>query len=244
MAADEYEGLSSTFAARCRAADERQRHTADDALPYVDLSLDLKPREWLVPERIPMRNVSSMSGEGAIGKSLLLMQLSGAVVLGKEWIGSTPQKGPALYFNCEEDDDEARRRMEDVADAQPVWLRQDGVPAGERHEQEIGVDHSLARRAEVRSRSSSGVGRTRTEALMVRPKLIVLDTVADTFGGKENDRAQTRQFITMLRGLAIDAGSAVVMSADWHLVSHRPVGKYRLAQQRALQAVFQDRARR
>ena len=27
-------------------------------LPYVDLARDLVPRHWLVPERIPMRNVS------------------------------------------------------------------------------------------------------------------------------------------------------------------------------------------
>ena len=53
----------------------------------------------------------------------------------------------------------------------------------------------------------------RRDALQLRPKLIVLDTVADVFGGKENDRAQTRQFITLLRGLAIDADAAVVMAA-------------------------------
>ena len=55
----------------------------------------------------------------------------------------------------------------------------------------------------------------------LRPKLIVIDTVADTFGGKENDRAQTRQFITMLRGLAIDTGSAVVISAHPSLTGIR-----------------------
>src|SRR5262245_50306183 len=73
-----------------RAGANGKAHDAsksDEPLPYVDLALDLTPRQWLVPERIPMRNVSSMSGEGAIGKSLLLMQLSGAVVLGKSWIG-------------------------------------------------------------------------------------------------------------------------------------------------------------
>jgi hypothetical protein len=41
----------------------------------------------------------------------------------------------------------------------------------------------------------------------------VLDTVADIFGGKEIDRAQSRQFITLLRGLAIDADAAVVIAA-------------------------------
>jgi AAA domain len=87
----------------------------DEQLPYVDLTLALVPREWLVPERIPGRNVSLLGGEGAIGKSLLLMQLSGAVVLGKDWIGTLPEPGSVLYASCEEEGDEIRRRIEDVA---------------------------------------------------------------------------------------------------------------------------------
>jgi RecA-family ATPase len=62
-----------------------------------------------------MRNVTLLSGEGSIGKSLLLMQLSGATVLAGEWIGTLPEPGGVLYMSAEEDDDEVRRRMEDVA---------------------------------------------------------------------------------------------------------------------------------
>src|SRR4051794_13297070 len=84
--------------------DEELKAAANVPLPYVDLALDpIPPREWLVPERIPMRNVAMLGGEGAIGKSLLLMQLSGAVVLGGEWIGTLPKQGPVLYMSCEEE---------------------------------------------------------------------------------------------------------------------------------------------
>jgi RecA-family ATPase len=186
---------------------------ADDPLPYVDLTGELKPREWLVADRIPMRNVTSLSGEGAIGKSLLLMQLSGAVVLGKEWIGTLPEKGPVLYSNCEEEDDEIRRRLEDVA-------RHLGVTRQDMHDRGLRILSFAGRDAILTQPGRFGMmwatllfERLRRDALQLRPKLIALDTVADTFGGKENDRAQTRQFITMLRGLAIDANSAVVMSS-------------------------------
>jgi RecA-family ATPase len=43
--------------------------------------------------------------------------------------------------------------------------------------------------------------------------LIVLDNSADIFGGDENDRAQVRQFIGMLRGLAIRANAGVVLTS-------------------------------
>src|SRR5262249_10284168 len=80
---------------------------AEQPLPYVDLTAEIKPREWLVLDRIPMRNVSLMSGEGGLGKSLLLMQLAGAVVHRLPWIGTVPvQQGPVLYMSCEEEADE------------------------------------------------------------------------------------------------------------------------------------------
>jgi RecA-family ATPase len=185
----------------------------EEPLPYVDLVGELKPREWLVPERIPGRNVTLLGGEGAIGKSLLLMQLSGAVVLGKDWIGTLPEMGSALYVSCEEDDDAVRRRMEAVA-RHLNCSRQDLVDGGLHFLSFAGKDAILAQpdRAGI-MRSTSLFERLRHDALALRPQLICLDTVADLFGGKENDRAQTRQFITLMRGLAIDAGAAVVIAA-------------------------------
>ena len=47
----------------------------------------------------------------------------------------------------------------------------------------------------------------------IRPKLIVLDNAADIYGGNENDRAQVRQFIGILRGLAIAAGAGVLLTS-------------------------------
>jgi RecA-family ATPase len=46
-----------------------------------------------------------------------------------------------------------------------------------------------------------------------RPRLVILDALADVFGGEENARAQARQFIGLLRGLAIDHDCAVVLIA-------------------------------
>jgi RecA-family ATPase len=46
-----------------------------------------------------------------------------------------------------------------------------------------------------------------------KPRLLVLDTLADVFAGNENARSEARQFIGLLRGLAIDHGLAVVLVA-------------------------------
>jgi RecA-family ATPase len=188
--------------------------SAPAALPYVDLTLDpIPPREWLVLDRIPARNVSSLSGEGSIGKSLLLMQLAGSTVLGKLWIGTQPEPGPVLYMSCEEDDLEVNRRLEDVA-LHLDSTRAEMVQRGLRFLSFAGKDAVLAQpdRAGV-MRATPLFESLRRDALDLRPKLIVLDNLADIFAGSEIDRAQSRQFVTMLRGLAIDADSAVVMAA-------------------------------
>ena len=186
---------------------------AELPLPYVDLALPLKDREWLVHERIPMFNVTLVSGEGAVGKSILLMQLAGSTVLGKGWIGMIPTRGPTLYMSCEEDADEARRRMEAVA-ADLGSTRQQMIDSGLHVLSLAGLDAILG------EPDKKGIIRPtrlflqiRAEAQKLRPKLIVIDTTADAFGGDEIKRGQARQFITMLRGLAIAAGAAVVLAA-------------------------------
>src|SRR5262249_29672210 len=46
----------------------------------------------------------------------------------------------------------------------------------------------------------------------IRPKTIALDTSADIFGGDEVNRTQVRQFVGLLRSLAIAGNSAVVVA--------------------------------
>jgi RecA-family ATPase len=193
---------------------ELLKEAPSPSLPYIDLALDpIPPRDWLVLDRIPMRNVSMLSGEGAMGKSILLMQLAGAAVLGRDWVGTLPEPGPVLFLSAEEDDLELCRRMEAVAQHFGA-TRQDMIDAG------LGVLSFAGLDALLGVPDRAGVIKPtplfealKRDAIQQRPKLIVVDPVADVFAGKEMDRAQTRQFITLLRGLAMEVGAAVVISA-------------------------------
>ena len=44
-----------------------------------------------------------------------------------------------------------------------------------------------------------------------RPSLIAIEAAADVFAGNENDRAQARQFVALLRQLAIGSDAAVLL---------------------------------
>jgi AAA domain len=184
-------------------------------LRFIDVTAwhgqSVPDREWCVLNRIPMRNVTLFSGEGAIGKSIVSLQLAVAHALGKDWLGAMPEPGPALVVACEDDADELHRRLslilnqygatfEDLKDLHPLSL--------------AGQDALLA------TPDRSGLMKpTRlfdqlsVAACKIHPKSIILDNSADVFGGNENDRAQVRQFVGILRGLAITADAGVLLTS-------------------------------
>src|SRR5438067_2259720 len=65
---------------------------AKEPFPWIDVSnWDNEPtpeREWAVLDRVPLRQVTLFSGEGAVGKSLVELHLSVAHALGKDWLGT------------------------------------------------------------------------------------------------------------------------------------------------------------
>jgi RecA-family ATPase len=164
-----------------------------------------------VKDRIPRNNVTLLSGEGSVGKSILSLQLAVAVVLGRDWLGALPEPGPALVVCCEDDGDELWRRLDRI-------FSHYGAGYGETKNL-----HVLALAGEetlMATPDRSGLiqptklfGKIREAANDIRPQLIVLDNAADVYGGNENDRAQVRQFIGLLRGLAMAARAGLLLTS-------------------------------
>src|SRR2546426_8451583 len=74
---------------------------------FIDMSswdtVPVPPRDWAVLDRIPLRQTTLFSGEGAVGKSIVLLQLSSAHVLARDWLGTMPEPGAAIYLDAEDD---------------------------------------------------------------------------------------------------------------------------------------------
>lgn len=190
---------------------------ADDGVPTVDVGnlegQSVTPREWLVEGLIPDGTVTIISGDGGSGKSLAASQLCAASVLARGWFGSNPlRKRNALFVTAEDELAEVHRRMADIARSEGVSMRDLAglhvMPLADR-------DALLA----VPSRARGTLDPTPLYAVLaariaaLRPAVVVIDTLADTFGGNEIDRTQARQFIAMLRRLAIEFRTAVVVLA-------------------------------
>jgi RecA-family ATPase len=69
-----------------------------------------RKREWIVPDWIPKGVVSSLSGDGGMGKTLLAQQLLYATGLGGKWLGIDVPAVRGLGVFCEDDEDELHRR--------------------------------------------------------------------------------------------------------------------------------------
>jgi RecA-family ATPase len=189
--------------------------TADEPLAFIDMSQwdgePPPPRLWSVRDRIPLRQPTLLSGVGSIGKTLLALQLLAAHALGRDWIRMLPELGPGIYFGCEDDADEIRRRVADIAAHYRATFA-DLIAGGLHLLSFAGKDAILGapNRAGV-IEPTSLFHRIRTAVCEIKPKTVVIDTSADVFAGNENDRAQVRQFVGLLRRLGIDGNCAVVL---------------------------------
>jgi RecA-family ATPase len=186
-----------------------------EILSWIDMrAWDTTPvpaREWAVRDCIPMRQATLFSGEGAAGKTILEMQLCAAHVLGRDWVGLIPEPGPAIYIGAEDEETELRRRMTAIAAYYGVTFA-DLIKNGLHMKSFAGEDMLLAapdRRGRIVA--TPLFDRLLEAANDIKPKHIGIDTSADSFGGNEIDRTEVRQFVGLLRKLAIAANGSVVL---------------------------------
>jgi len=166
-------------------------------------------RQWYIDGLIPMRQVTLLSGDGGVGKSLLALQIAAAGAMSVETLGLAPWAGEVLYVGAEDESDEFHRRLADIAKAHDRTLADlfmfRLLPMAD-------MDALLSVPDKAGNMRPTPLWQDLTEyAAEWQPKLIVLDTAADLYGGDEIKRGQVRQFIAMLRKLAIEIDCAIVL---------------------------------
>lgn len=167
-------------------------------------------REWLVQDWIPIGGVTGLYADGGVGKSLLMQQLLTSTAMGLPWLGMEVRPGFAFGMFCEDDREELQRRQEAVNRALGVSMQHLELL---RYSSRVGFDNLLMTFSE---RNQGEVTKLFTSMVKFlsphHPRLVVIDTIADTFGGDEIKRAHARQFVQGVGGnLARAFGCAVVM---------------------------------
>ena len=169
-------------------------------------------REWHIGDLVLANTGTMLSGDGGTGKSLSAIGLAVATLAGTPWLRRSVTQGPALVVSAEDDAAEPQRWLDDFVNPESLSYSDSNdliVHSLAGHDALLAtLDHKPNTLAPTNLWDEL-YDRVETE----RPALVVLDTLADLHAGKESERAYARQFVGMLRGLAIWNSCTVLLVA-------------------------------
>lgn len=171
-------------------------------------------REWAVEGWIPAGKTTLISGDGGVGKTLVAQQLLTAVATpGATWFDKKVIHGPVLGVFSEDDTNEMWRRQIDVC-------RSTGIPLSGLNDVNWWTLDSVAAegcvlmsftRENPEGRIAPFFKRLDAAMAVLKPVMVVLDPIANMFGGNELDRAQVTGFVNRtLNRLCVKHGSTVI----------------------------------
>jgi len=203
------------------AAEREQAQTTvdddeiDDWLDADDLlSTDAPPMRWVIDGMLPDDDVTMLTGIGGAGKSLIAQQFATQIALGLPIFGHNVSQRRVMIFTCEDAGQEIHRRQRNIG--RLLGLNGKARPLN-------GALKIISRRRKDNilfswdRTKNTGVltkrwHKLRDQAVVFGAKLLILDTIADIFGGDEINRTQVRQFVQYCAGGLADAiGGAVIL---------------------------------
>lgn len=163
-------------------------------------------RQWLVEPWLPDNALLMLSGDGGIGKSTIGLQLCVSTTAMCLWLDFDVRPGPALYVSCEDDLAEVHFRLEKLMAA-----NKQTAPANLYIVSLAGKDALLAKPYNGRMTATPLLYQLENVIKDNGIRLVVLDALADVYGGNEIDRAQVRGFCQLLSGVAIRQSCAILL---------------------------------
>lgn len=175
--------------------------------------VEAPPRRWCVPRFIPDHVVTLLYGDGGTGKSLIAQQLATCCALGLPFLGIELARRKVLYLAAEDDIAELHRRQQDIAAGLEIELSE--------------LDDQLCFRAVSGDDSMLAVADNKSLNIKPTPlyknlfdycvgngiQLLIVDPVADVFGGNEIIKNHARGFIRLLEAIARATDGAVLLLA-------------------------------
>jgi RecA-family ATPase len=198
-----------------QAAKTERHETPPPPLPFINMSnwdnVPVPEQEWAVLNRIPLKQCVLYSGEGAAGKSTNHLHQCAAHVLGRDWLGSMPQQGPAIFVDAEDDEKVIHRRLASITQHYEVTFN-DLIKGGLHLISLVGSDAVLATCSRNGKIEPTPLYNQLLEAANdIQPIMIGIASSANVYAGSEIDRSQVQQFVGLLTRMAIVANGSVVL---------------------------------
>ena len=199
---------------------EMQETTPEPILPAVFITPANWPNEapppvdWLAEQRIPRGDVTTLHGDGGAGKTDSGLQLAANIARRSPyWFGHAIERGAVVVISAEEPEREVRRR---------VWLhgQRDGYDAESLTDLHLWFPDDVAG-AVLAVADRSGIMhptpllRSLTAGIeAIAPALVLVDNVAATFAGNQNDRVMVRSYVNLWRAIARGPSRPAVLLLD------------------------------
>lgn len=167
------------------------------------------PRQWVLEGLIPAGCVTSLAGNGGLGKTLLALQIGLHVSTGRSLFGVKTIPGPVLGLFCEDDEPELNRRLRMACAAENMTLAEVDcfVPMSRE-----GEDSVLCTFVNDHIELTPFYRQLEATIAAMRPWLVILDTAADLFAGDFISTPHVRQFLKIaLGGLCKRYGCAILL---------------------------------
>ncbi|MCS3948316.1 AAA family ATPase [Bradyrhizobium japonicum] len=211
--ADSYEQFSESDAGRLSivaASSEQKSPTYAAITPAAWKGTAAEQQRFLASARIPSGDLTIVSGNGGSGKTEILVQLLVYVAAGLgDWLGCTIEAGAALLLSCEEPEHNIRDRVERVCKHRCI----DPYNLPGLHMLFPDLEGTWLVHANKDGRLARAPLLDWLEAWIVehKPRLVVIDNVAAVFDGEAIARRQVRAFLAMLRKIAREHDTAIVL---------------------------------
>ena len=172
--------------------------SADTPYPLIPIATvaERPPTPWLVDRLLPQSDLALLYGGAGSGKSFLALDLAFSVAQGVTFFNRCCVQGPVVWVAAEAAGAmPSRARAYSQATQQPLadlplWVVEQ-TPALQQRDDALALARSLAR---------------------VRPRLIVIDTLAAaTAGADENSSQDMTTVLTTCRGLHVATGALVLL---------------------------------
>lgn len=187
-----------------KSLDDRANATQEpeeNLLRWRDLGKKQPPAfSWLLEHWLSW-HPTLLAGRGGIGKSLLIQQIGTGLAVGKPLWSTSCAPVNVLYWACEDDHDEIWRRQDRICRSMGIGFEQlDNLHIDAR----CGLSNSIFATDFGRPALQPLFGKLMEQVNDLKISVLILDNIAQTFGGNENDRHHVTMFLNAIIGIVRD----------------------------------------
>lgn len=197
-----------------KAAEDAAGKTRDDRPVELDLAdmarRDPEPPVFIVPDMLPAGEVTLLAANGGTGKSATGLHLAVCLALGRDFHGAPVAQRGVDFVSFEDRAEVLHWRLRRICDV--LGVRMSELVGRLRLFDGTTCASAWYSRGEFGETGATAAFHDMAERIGGPGRVVMVDGLSDAFAGNENDRAQAKAFLRMLRRLIAADGALLLLS--------------------------------